>query len=160
MPGGHPSNYVPGPALLNFSDRANNDELTPYSVYGMYINALLTGTPCQQPLRFLLLFWYYWGAEPELIFFLYAVRGCTSAVYYVGFTQQVHIGRRTAWQGGESNFLSLGPDVISLTSILLTTGLISPSYLGTAITSTCGPFVANHPQMGHSSETPPNVASF
>ena len=32
-PGGHPSNYGPGPALLNFSDRANTDELTPYSVY-------------------------------------------------------------------------------------------------------------------------------
>ena len=33
VPGGHPSNYGPGPALLNFSDRANADELTPYSVY-------------------------------------------------------------------------------------------------------------------------------
>ena len=32
VPGGHPSNYGPGPALLNFSDRANTDELTPYSV--------------------------------------------------------------------------------------------------------------------------------
>ena len=42
----------------------------------------------------------------------------------------------------------------------LTTGPISQSYLGPAITSTCGPLVANHPQMGHSSETPPNVASF
>ena len=31
-PGGHPSNYEPG-ALLNFSDRANHDERTPYSVY-------------------------------------------------------------------------------------------------------------------------------
>ena len=27
----HPSNYVPGLALLNFSDRADTDELTPYS---------------------------------------------------------------------------------------------------------------------------------
>ena len=33
MPGDHPSNYGPGPALLSFSDRANTDELTPYSVY-------------------------------------------------------------------------------------------------------------------------------
>ena len=32
-PGGHPSNYVPGATLLNFSDRANHDERTPYSVY-------------------------------------------------------------------------------------------------------------------------------
>ena len=28
----HPSNYAPGPALFNFSDRADTDELTPYSV--------------------------------------------------------------------------------------------------------------------------------
>ena len=33
VPGGHSSNYGPGPALPNFSDRANTDELTPYSVY-------------------------------------------------------------------------------------------------------------------------------
>ena len=33
VPGGHPSDYGPGPALLNFSDRADIDELTPYSVY-------------------------------------------------------------------------------------------------------------------------------
>ena len=33
VPGGHPSNYGPGLALLNFSVRANTDELTPYSVY-------------------------------------------------------------------------------------------------------------------------------
>ena len=33
VPGGHPSNYGPGPALLYFSDRANTDEPTPYSVY-------------------------------------------------------------------------------------------------------------------------------
>ena len=32
VPGGHPSNYGPGPALLNFSDRANT-VITPYSVY-------------------------------------------------------------------------------------------------------------------------------
>ena len=32
VPGGHPSNYGPGLALLNFSDRANTDELTPYSI--------------------------------------------------------------------------------------------------------------------------------
>ena len=31
-PDGHPSNYEPGATLLNFSDRANTDELTPYSV--------------------------------------------------------------------------------------------------------------------------------
>ena len=31
VPGGHPSNYGPGPALPNFSDRANTDELTLYS---------------------------------------------------------------------------------------------------------------------------------
>ena len=33
VPGGHPSNYGPRPALLNFSDQVNTDELTPYSVY-------------------------------------------------------------------------------------------------------------------------------
>ena len=32
-PGGHPSNYEPGATLLNFSDRANHDERTSYSVY-------------------------------------------------------------------------------------------------------------------------------
>ena len=32
-PGGHPSNHEPGATLPNFSDRANTDELTPYSVY-------------------------------------------------------------------------------------------------------------------------------
>ena len=32
-PGGHPSNYEPGATLLNFSDRANHDKRTPYSVY-------------------------------------------------------------------------------------------------------------------------------
>ena len=32
-PGGHSSNYEQGAALLNFSDRANHDERTPYSVY-------------------------------------------------------------------------------------------------------------------------------
>ena len=31
--GGHPSNYESGATLLNFSDRANHDERTPYSVY-------------------------------------------------------------------------------------------------------------------------------
>ena len=31
--GGHPSNYEPGATLLNFSDRADTDERTPYSVY-------------------------------------------------------------------------------------------------------------------------------
>ena len=30
--GGHPSNYEPGTTLLNFSDRANHGERTPYSV--------------------------------------------------------------------------------------------------------------------------------
>ena len=33
---GHPSNYGPGPVLLNFSDRADTDELTPYSLYEMH----------------------------------------------------------------------------------------------------------------------------
>ena len=32
-PGGHPSNYEPGATSPNFSDRANHDERTPYSVY-------------------------------------------------------------------------------------------------------------------------------
>ena len=34
-PGGHPSNYEPGATSPNFSDRANHDERTPYSVYEM-----------------------------------------------------------------------------------------------------------------------------
>ena len=33
VPGGHPSNYVPGATLLNFSDQAQTVERTPYSVY-------------------------------------------------------------------------------------------------------------------------------
>ena len=33
VPGGHPSNYGPGPALLSFSDRTDTDELTPYWVW-------------------------------------------------------------------------------------------------------------------------------
>ena len=33
VPGGHPSNYEPGATLLNFSDRAQTVERTPYSVY-------------------------------------------------------------------------------------------------------------------------------
>ena len=39
-PGGHPSNYEPGATSPNFSDRANHDERTPYSVlkYGRYLN--------------------------------------------------------------------------------------------------------------------------
>ena len=32
-PGGHPSTYEPGATSPNFSDRANHDERTPYSVY-------------------------------------------------------------------------------------------------------------------------------
>ena len=36
VPGGHPSNYEPGATLLNFSDRAQTVERTPYSdVYGI-----------------------------------------------------------------------------------------------------------------------------
>ena len=35
VPGGHPSNHGPGATLLNFSDRANHDERTPYSVYSV-----------------------------------------------------------------------------------------------------------------------------
>ena len=85
---------------------------------------------------------------------------CACAVNICVLTQQVRIGRGTTWQGWETNFLSLGPDVIRLTSIWLTTGPISQSYLGPVITSTCGSLPANHLQMGHSSETPPNVASF
>ena len=38
-PGGHPSNYEPGATLLNFSDRANHDERTPYSVYNALFKA-------------------------------------------------------------------------------------------------------------------------
>ena len=33
VPGGHPSNYEPGATLLNFSDRAQTVERTPYFVY-------------------------------------------------------------------------------------------------------------------------------
>ena len=33
VPCGHPSNYEPVATLLNFSDRADTDEQTPYSVY-------------------------------------------------------------------------------------------------------------------------------
>ena len=45
-PGGHPSNYEPGPALLNFSDRADTDELTPYSVFDKLQSADCYKTKC------------------------------------------------------------------------------------------------------------------
>ena len=44
-------------------------------------------------------------------------------IYICGLTQQVRIDR-------ENSFLLLDPGVISLTSIRLTTGRISQSYLG------------------------------
>ena len=43
-PGGHPSNYEPGATLLNFSDRVNHDERTPYSVYRAPVSSL-AGVP-------------------------------------------------------------------------------------------------------------------
>ena len=48
VPGGHPSNYEPGATSLNFSDRADIDERTPYSmlwVYGhyKYVNSYSAG---------------------------------------------------------------------------------------------------------------------
>ena len=53
---------------------------------------------------------------------------CSASAVHVqsvcGLTQQVDIGRGTTWQGCATNFLSLGPDVISLTSIRLTTASI------------------------------------
>ena len=36
-PGGHPSNYEPGATLLNFSDRAQTVERTPFSAYSKMI---------------------------------------------------------------------------------------------------------------------------
>ena len=39
VPGAHPSNYEPGAKLLNFSDRAQTVERTPYSV-GQHSNRL------------------------------------------------------------------------------------------------------------------------
>ena len=73
-------------------------------------------------------------------------------------------GQYWSWdylQGCETNFLSLGPHVISLTSIRLTTGPISQSYLhGSGHHKHLVPLVANHPQMGHSCVRPPNVASW
>ena len=97
----------------------------------------------------LLFFLYYRGS----IFIISSWVLCS--LYKCGLTQQVRIGRGTTWQGCETNFLSLAKDVISLTSICLITGPISRCYLGPAITSTCGPLVADHPKRGHSSETPP-----
>ena len=38
VPGGHPSNYEPGATLLNFSDRAQTVERTPYSVYSACVS--------------------------------------------------------------------------------------------------------------------------
>ena len=37
VPSGHPSNYEPGATLLNFSDRADTDGTTLYSVYNVHI---------------------------------------------------------------------------------------------------------------------------
>ena len=42
VPGGHSSNYAPGATLLNFSDRADTDETTPYSAWNtMYLKSAL-----------------------------------------------------------------------------------------------------------------------
>ena len=80
-----------------------------------------------------------------MCFFYYAVRVlCMCSLYICGLTQQVRIGCGTTWKAWETNFLSLGPDVISLTLIRLTTGPISQSYLGQAITSTCRPLVYSY----------------
>ena len=50
-PDGHPSNYEPGATLLNFSDRANHNERTPYSVSGSY--AVFDGlTLCRRACQF------------------------------------------------------------------------------------------------------------
>ena len=45
-PGGHPSNYEPGATSLNFSDRANHDERTPYSVLSIVITHRPLGECC------------------------------------------------------------------------------------------------------------------
>ena len=52
-PSGHPSNYEPGATSLNFSDRADHDERTPYSVFIVSLCLLvLKGLFCIQN-------WYY-----------------------------------------------------------------------------------------------------
>ena len=38
VPGGHPSDYRPVPALLNFCDRVDTDELPPYFVLHVIIS--------------------------------------------------------------------------------------------------------------------------
>ena len=48
VPGGHPSNYEPGETLLNFSNRAQTVERTPYSVYKVYKADL---KPCLKAVR-------------------------------------------------------------------------------------------------------------
>ena len=44
-PGGYPSNYEPGPSLLIFRDRADTDELAPYSVWPLGIPQCHHATP-------------------------------------------------------------------------------------------------------------------
>ena len=62
---------------------------------------------------------------------------CSAGVVYIcGLTHQVRIGRWTTWHGCETSFRSLGPDVISLNSIRLTTRIMSQSYLCMITTST------------------------
>ena len=74
---------------------------------------------------------YIWRAQPGL-FFYRLCECCACAVCICELTQQVHIGLGTTCRA------------------------VRVTYLGPAITN---PMVANHPQIGHSSETPPNVAS-
>ena len=68
------------------------------------------------------LFHIFGEANRELIFYHMQGECCASAVCIYGLTKQVRIGRGSTWQGCETNFLSLGSNVISLTSIRLTTG--------------------------------------
>ena len=49
--GDHPYNYGPGPALLNFSDQANTDQLTPCSVFDKNIRTSVSSATPSHHLR-------------------------------------------------------------------------------------------------------------
>ena len=92
-PGSHPSTYEPGATSLNFSDRADIDERTPYSVYcHCYIaTPYIVIATCHSKPNTLSLKSYYLrriiGIDPTQPIYIYQELGiifffCSRHVYY------------------------------------------------------------------------------
>ena len=84
-----------------------------------YLHFMCKYLLCVSPILYYYNFFLNIFGEPNRGSFFYYMQCecCACVVCICELTQQVHIGRRTTCQGCETNFLSLGPDVISLTSI-------------------------------------------